>query len=228
MTVAEPRRLPEAFRLPPADTTVSQFGNNYSCCRIVEAHHGAKGGCFLQNSPSDIVNTSSYKVILHPSDRLISFLRWLCSARKVPILMSFKFHIANDGTLFIDNVSNLSRDQQGKLLPLRLMPQVMRRSWSSVDGIVNVCVISATNQDLLFFVVEERFREDLYECIDTEQFDSPPLCERKEDSLLLPVHFILKNRPLFARRVSIKKKWRRLLTPLLSTITQFRGRCHVE
>lgn len=114
------------------------------------------------------------------------------------------FQLADGGILFLDNIDCLSWDQQGKLLRvLDCQPQVVRRIGSRKDEIVNVRIICATNQDLLSLVNHRRFREDLYYRINTVQVNLPPLCARKEDIPILTVYLLFRNRPRFARNVSM-------------------------
>jgi two-component system, NtrC family, response regulator HydG len=106
-----------------------------------------------------------------------------------------KFEMAQNGTLFFDEISNISLEIQAKLLKA-----VEEKSISKVGDhkVVNadVRLISATNQDLEKTVAQGLFREDLFFRLNVVSIHLPPLRERREDIPLLLQHFL--NR--FGRR----------------------------
>lgn len=100
-----------------------------------------------------------------------------------------KFELANGGILFLDEISELSKDSQAKILKAIENLEITRLGGSKVIR-VNCRFIFATNRDLLQLVKEGRFREDLYYRVNVFPIHIPPLCERKEDISLLANFFL--------------------------------------
>ena len=100
-----------------------------------------------------------------------------------------RFELANSGTLFLDEVADMSSALQVKILRI-LDEQVFERVGGTQSINVNVRIITATNKDLFEEVKKDRFREDLYYRLNVVPIWLPPLRERKEDILLLIKHFI--------------------------------------
>lgn len=99
------------------------------------------------------------------------------------------FELAHEGTIFLDEISELPLNLQGKLLRVIQESEVMRIGHDKVIPI-NIRIICATNKDLKSLVNQGEFREDLYYRLCVLQLRLPPLCERGEDILLLANHFI--------------------------------------
>ena len=99
------------------------------------------------------------------------------------------FELAGDGTLFLDDVANLSLDIQGKFLRV-----LETREYKPVGGTsfkkVNARIISATNCDLQEMVEKGNFRQDLYYRLSVFPIFLPPLRERKDDIPLLANHYL--------------------------------------
>ena len=100
------------------------------------------------------------------------------------------FELADGGTLFLDEVSAMSTTLQGKMLRV-LQDGSFRKINSEREIVVNVRIISTTNQDLLAKVAAGEFREDLYYRLNVLMLSIPPLREREQDILPLAHQFIL-------------------------------------
>ena len=99
------------------------------------------------------------------------------------------FELANGCTLFLDEISEIPRGFQSKLLRA-LQEREIRRVGDDCIISVDVRVISSTNQNLRRMVEEGSFRQDLYYRLDTLQLSLPPLCRRKEDIVTLFLHLV--------------------------------------
>ena len=99
------------------------------------------------------------------------------------------FVAANGGTVFLDEVGNLSYEVQKQLLRA-LQEQKVRPVGSASDVKVDVRIIAATNEDLELAIDEGRFRQDLYHRINEFSLNVPPLRERVEDLEEFSFHFI--------------------------------------
>lgn len=99
------------------------------------------------------------------------------------------FVAANGGTVFLDEVGNLSYEVQKQLLRA-LQEQKVRPVGSASDVKVDVRIIAATNEDLELAIDEGRFRQDLYHRINEFSLIVPPLRERVEDLEEFSFHFI--------------------------------------
>jgi DNA-binding NtrC family response regulator len=100
-----------------------------------------------------------------------------------------RFSVANGGTVFLDEIGDMSPNLQVKLLRV-LQDQTFEPVGSSKTVKVDVRVIAATNQDLEDAIKERRFREDLYYRLNVIPIEIPPLRERREDIPLLAQHFL--------------------------------------
>ncbi|MDD4645119.1 MAG: sigma-54 dependent transcriptional regulator [Bacteroidales bacterium] len=99
-----------------------------------------------------------------------------------------RFEMANNGTIFLDEIGELELTSQVKLLRV-LQDQTFERLGDSHTQTVDVRVISATNKDLNTLVEKGLFREDLFYRINLIQIEVPPLRKRKEDIPLLASWF---------------------------------------
>ncbi|MBW2218966.1 MAG: sigma 54-interacting transcriptional regulator [Deltaproteobacteria bacterium] len=102
-----------------------------------------------------------------------------------------RFELADGGTIFLDEVAELPKHIQVKLLRF-LQEGVLEKVGSEKNIKVNVRIISATNKDLKKEVQKGNFREDLYYRIKVIPVTLPPLQDRKSDIPLLVEHFINK------------------------------------
>ena len=102
------------------------------------------------------------------------------------------FEVAVQGTLFLDEVGELSPWTQVKLLRA-LQEKKIRRVGGTEEIDVDVRIMAATNQDLKVMTEKGEFREDLYYRLNVISFEMPPLRERKPDLPLLLTHFLEKH-----------------------------------
>jgi two-component system, NtrC family, response regulator HydG len=100
-----------------------------------------------------------------------------------------RFELADEGTLFLDEVGEISPTIQVKLLRVLQEGEFERVGGTKVLR-CNVRIISATNINLTTAIKQKRFREDLYYRLNVITVDIPPLRERKEDIPLLVSHFL--------------------------------------
>jgi len=101
------------------------------------------------------------------------------------------FEVADEGTIFLDEISELPLLMQVKLLRV-LQDKEFKRVGGTEDIRVDVRIISATNINLEEGVKEKRFREDLFYRLNVIQIKLPPLRDRKEDVQILANHFLKK------------------------------------
>ena len=101
------------------------------------------------------------------------------------------FEVANGGTIFLDEISEMSVSMQVKLLRV-LQERSLRPVGSTQETAVDVRVIAATNKDLKQMVADHTFREDLYYRVSVIPVQVPPLRERRDDIELLANHFLKK------------------------------------
>jgi two-component system NtrC family response regulator len=99
------------------------------------------------------------------------------------------FSVAHGGTLFMDDVTNLNLEIQGKLLRVLEIGEYKPVGASHIQK-TDVRIIAATNRDLRAMVEEGRFREDLFYRLNVFPIYIPPLRERKEDIPKLAYHFL--------------------------------------
>ncbi|MGQ9681988.1 MAG: sigma-54-dependent transcriptional regulator [Anaerolineae bacterium] len=100
-----------------------------------------------------------------------------------------RFELANGGTIFLDEVGEMSPNTQKKLLRVLQQGEFQRVGGSEVLY-TDIRVIAATNKNLEREVEEGRFRDDLYYRLNVIRITMPPLRERKEDIPLLTAHFL--------------------------------------
>lgn len=100
-----------------------------------------------------------------------------------------KFELAGDGTIFLDEISEMSPSVQSKLLRV-LQEKEFERIGGENSIKMNARIITATNKNLEELVKEGKFREDLYYRLKVFTINVPSLQERKEDIPLLAMHFV--------------------------------------
>lgn len=100
-----------------------------------------------------------------------------------------KFELAGNGTIFLDEISEMSLSVQSKLLRV-LQEKEFERIGGETSIKMNARIIAASNKNLEMLVKEGKFREDLYYRLKVFTINVPSLKERKEDIPLLVMHFI--------------------------------------
>ncbi len=113
---------------------------------------------------------------------------------------------ADGGTIFLDEIADMSKSLQAKLLRF-LEDGTFVRVGGTQELRVNVRLIAATNRDIAQAIAAEQFREDLFHRLNVVQFRLPPLRERGEDILLLAEHF------LRVFRMAMNKNVQRITSP---------------
>jgi transcriptional regulator with GAF, ATPase, and Fis domain len=110
-----------------------------------------------------------------------------------------RFQLADGGTIFLDEVSEIPLELQSKLLRV-LQESEFERVGDDVTRSVDVRVIAATNRNLEQQIVDGEFREDLFYRLSVFPIDVPALRERKEDIVPLAQHFLERTCNDFGRK----------------------------
>jgi two-component system response regulator PilR (NtrC family) len=110
------------------------------------------------------------------------------------------FEVADGGTIFLDEISEMTVTMQVKLLRV-LQERSLRPVGGTSEIAVDVRVIAATNRDLDKLVAEGSFREDLYYRLSVIPIRVPPLRERREDIALLVNHFLKRYAPAAGKSI---------------------------
>jgi two-component system response regulator AtoC len=104
-----------------------------------------------------------------------------------------RFELADKGTIFLDEIAEMSLQTQTKLLRV-LQDRKIERVGSSIPIKVDIRVVCATNKDLQKYVEQRKFRDDLFYRLNVININMPPLRDRKEDIPALVEHFLAKHR----------------------------------
>ncbi|RMF69857.1 MAG: sigma-54-dependent Fis family transcriptional regulator [Calditrichaeota bacterium] len=110
------------------------------------------------------------------------------------------FEMANNGTIFLDEISSMQMSIQPKFLRV-LETQSFRRIGGTSDIQIDVRIIAATNRNLEDCVEQQTFREDLYYRLKVMVLNLPPLRERTEDIIPLAMLFIERNNKEFGKEI---------------------------
>jgi len=100
-----------------------------------------------------------------------------------------KFETANNGTVFLDEIGNLSLHLQAKILSV-LQNRTITKLGDNIAIPINIRLVSATNKDINAMISEGLFREDLLYRINTISIELPPLRERENDVILLAEFYL--------------------------------------
>ena len=120
------------------------------------------------------------------------------------------FEAANNGTIFLDEIGEMSPAMQVKLLRV-LQERKLRPVGATEETVVDTRVIAATNRDLAAMVKEGAFREDLYYRISVIPIELPALRDRLEDVKELAEHFVQKFCSLSGKNLTVSETAMRLL-----------------
>jgi DNA-binding NtrC family response regulator len=121
-----------------------------------------------------------------------------------------KFEAANNGTIFLDEIGDMSMSAQSKVLRA-IQESKIQKVGSEKDIYVDTRVIAATNKNISELISENKFREDLYHRISVIELNVPPLNDRKDDIPILIEHFIFllsnqyENKRIFIDETGMKK-----------------------
>lgn len=110
------------------------------------------------------------------------------------------FEVADGGTIFLDEIGNLSYENQIKLLRV-IQERKIKRIGATKDISIDVRIITATNENLINAVKEGRLREDLYHRLNEFKITLMPLRERKDDIIFFADHFLKKANQSLSKNV---------------------------
>lgn len=110
-----------------------------------------------------------------------------------------KFELADNGTIFLDEIGDMSLTTQTKILRILQEQEFERLGGQSVIK-VNVRVLAATNRDLTKAIRENHFREDLFYRLNVVNIHLPPLRERRSDIAMLVQHFAARILKKFGKK----------------------------
>src|SRR5262245_42749586 len=113
-----------------------------------------------------------------------------------------RLEIASGGTIFLDEVGEMSLRMQGLLLRFLETGELQKVGAERVSMVSNVRVIAATNRDLRDRIRDGLFREDLFYRLNVIQLNVPPLRNRREDIPALITHFLNRRRAKYATRIN--------------------------
>ncbi|MEE4167215.1 MAG: sigma 54-interacting transcriptional regulator [Desulfocapsaceae bacterium] len=116
-----------------------------------------------------------------------------------------KFEVVDGGTIFLDEIGNISPRMQAALLRVLQDGEIIRVGGNSPIK-VNVRVVAATNTDLAAAVKKDLFRLDLFYRLNIINIAIPPLRERKEDIIDLVTHFVRRYRIAFKKDINFVPK----------------------
>lgn len=122
--------------------------------------------------------------------------------------------LAAHGTLFLDEVTEMSTNMQAKLLRVIQERQLMRVGGTATIN-VDVRFIAATNRDLQTAIQSNEFRKDLFYRLNVVSFELPPLAFRRDDIPILAHHFLEKHSKLMGRETPTLSK------PVLDLLKQY-------
>jgi DNA-binding NtrC family response regulator len=181
-TIEQVRRT--AAKVAKTDLTVLVLGNNGTGKEVLARHIHFESQ--RRNGPFIAINCAALVETLLESELFGHEKGAFTDAQSARV---GKFELANHGTLFLDEVGDMSPGGQAKLLRV-LEEKVVVRVGGSQPIPVDVRVIAATNQPLEELIRQKKFREDLFFRLNVVNLSLPPLAERGDDVLVLANHFL--------------------------------------
>ena len=183
-------------RVGPSDANVLILGENGTGKGVVaRALHAVSSRA---SRPMVIVNSGGVSEGVFESE-LFGHVRGAFTDAKADRVG--RFELADQATLFLDEIANVPLSQQAKLLRV-IETGEFERLGSSRTRRVNVRIISATNADLTEEVNAGRFRQDLLFRLNTIEIRIPALRERREDTPLLAQHFLRQHAQRYRKRLT--------------------------
>jgi DNA-binding NtrC family response regulator len=183
-------------RVGPSDANVLILGENGTGKGVVaRALHAMSGRA---SRPMVIVNSGGVSEGVFESE-LFGHVRGAFTDAKTDRVG--RFELADQATLFLDEIANVPLSQQAKLLRV-IETGEFERLGSSRTRRVDVRIISATNADLNEEVAAGRFRQDLQFRLNTIEIRLPSLRDRREDTPLLAQHFLRQHAQRYRKRLT--------------------------
>ncbi len=186
--VGESREMNQVFnkieKVGPSDVTVLIQGESGSGKELVAKEIHKKSS--RKNKPMIIMNCAALPETLIESELFGHEKGAFTGATERRL---GKFELANKGTIFLDEIGDMSPNTQAKVLRV-LQEQSFERLGGTETLCVDVRLISATHKDLLKEIKEGNFREDLYYRLKVVEILLPPLRNRREDIIILAEKFI--------------------------------------
>ncbi len=182
-------------RVAPQNVNVLLLGESGTGKEVVAQaiyHHGARS-----SGPFQVINCAAIPDSLLESEIFGHERGAFTDAHRQRV---GKLEQADRGTLFLDEVGDMSPMTQAKLLRV-LQDQVFERVGGDAPIRVDVRIIAATNRDLKHLVSEGLFRSDLYFRLGVVTIELPPLRERGDDLKILALYFLRKYSKEFGKEV---------------------------
>jgi DNA-binding NtrC family response regulator len=175
-----------ADKVAKTDANVLILGENGTGKYVLSHHIHRQSG--RKNSPFIHLDLGSLNSNIFESE-LFGYVQGAFTDAKVDT--PGRFEMAQNGTIFLDEIGNVPLHLQSKLLQV-IQTKTVTRLGESKARPLNVRIITATNMNLKQEVADKNFREDLYYRINTMEIVLPPLRERNEDKTSL-AHYLLRK-----------------------------------
>ncbi len=193
----QPVLIAQAPEMRPVLDLVERVGPSEANVLITGENGTGKGVVARARTPLVTVNTGGLSESVFESE-LFGHVRGAFTDAKSDRVG--RFELADGGTIFLDEIANISLSQQAKLLRV-LETGEFERLGSSRTRKADVRILSATNADLREEVAAGRFRQDLLFRLNTVEIRLPPLRDRRADILPLAEHFLEQHAHRYRKRV---------------------------
>jgi DNA-binding NtrC family response regulator len=183
-------------RVSPTETTVLIMGESGTGKELIarEIHNHS----LRHNAPFVVVDCGALVETLFESELFGHVKGSFTGAHETK---HGRFEVADGGTIFFDEISNIGLNIQAKLLRV-IQEREVTRIGSAKPIKVDIRILAATNENLAQAVAKGTFREDLFYRLSVVPIHLPPLRERKEDIPLLVEHFLLKYNKKAKKRIA--------------------------